>query len=185
MNHPKRCKKAKKPVHRPDDAPNSLPLSHPAKERFCQLRATGCVIAHAAAGCDISEASAYRWLKDTQVRARIAQLQFEDIKRRENIVDYPQRRITFSRNDVVMELWEIGHYGENERARVSALSTLADIFLWRAKNITDLIMLKGWTDEELQYLADTGYVPPRIADLTGARTAEDLVPAVEPPGKKR
>ncbi len=95
------------------------------------------------------------------------------------------RPITFGTNDIVMTLWEIGSKGESERARVSALMGLADIFLLRAKCIQDLRTGIGWTEEEALEYFKTGIVPERIAWMTGDRTGEDLVRSLNAEKEKK
>ena len=70
-----------------------------------------------------------------------------------------------------------GSEGESERARVSALVVLADIFSLRARCMQDLRMGVGWTEEEALEFFKTGIVPDRIAQITGVvpvKTSLDL-----------
>jgi hypothetical protein len=62
-------------------------------------------------------------------------------------------------------------------ARVQAARVLTDVFLLRAKGFNDLKRFRGWTDDELEDFNQTKAIPPWIAEITGVRTIDDLLPA--------
>ena len=159
-------------------------LSHPGREKYSQLRAEGFKGAKAAKLCRVSKNTAYRWDADGQVKARIAFLTGQSLREKRGASKSGVRPITFDRNDLIMELWEIGTKGDSDRARVSALLGLCDIFLLRAKCIDDLRKGVGWTEDETIEFQRTRIVPDRIFALTGARTADDLISPPSLRGKK-
>ena len=74
---------------------------------------------------------------DGATKARIAFLSEQSVQGRRDEKEWVIRPITFSTNDILNGLWDIASKGASERARVSALMGLADIFLLRAKCIRD------------------------------------------------
>jgi hypothetical protein len=147
--------------------PGSSALSHPGREKYAYLRSEGFNGAKAAKLCYVSKNTACRWAADGEVKARIAFLTEQSRQDGRDEIESAIRPITFRPNDIVMTLWEIGSKGESERARVSALVVLADIFLLRARCIQDLRTGIGWTEEEALEYFKTGIVPERIAQMTG------------------
>lgn len=127
-----------------ESMPGSAALSHPGREKYAHLRSRGLKGAKAAKLCHVSKNTASRWAADCEVKARIAFLTEQSPQDGRDEKERVIRPITFGSNDIVMSLWEIGSEGESERARVSALLGLADIFLLRAKCVQDLRMGVGW-----------------------------------------
>jgi hypothetical protein len=156
------------------EIPGSATLAHPGREKFAKLRADAKSIVNAGRECKIAERTAQRWAKNPAVKSRTSFLINERISDRREEKNGGGQEITFSRNDLIMELWKIGSHAENERARVTALMGLADIFLLRARCIQDLRRGVGWTTDEQEHLIETGLVPPRISALTGDVRAGDL-----------
>ena len=152
----------------------SFVLSHPGREKYAHLRSQGYKSASAAKLCHVSKNTACRWGADGEVKARIAFLTKQSVEVKRDVEETGIRPISFGTNDVLMDLWEIGHNGKSEHARVSALNTLTDILLMRARCMEDLRNGIGWLDDEKIELYKTGFVPARIAELTGARTVDDL-----------
>lgn len=95
------------------------------------------------------------------------------------------RPITFTPNDVLLRLWEIGQNERSVGAAATACIALCDIMLLRAKTTEDLRSGKGWTDEERAYLAATELVPGRIAEITGCHTLADLAQESSLRGQKK
>jgi hypothetical protein len=156
----------------------SLRLSRTDKERFASLLASGAKRCHAQRECKISRSTARRWEADSAVQSRIDFLRRQSNERAEK--HEQNRPLTFGRNDVLMELWDIAtsrddpHIGG--RARVGALTVLADHLMLRPKRIEDLLKGIGWNDDEFQYTAETGLLPERIRNATGRTSLEDLIP---------
>jgi hypothetical protein len=123
---------------RDSKVPGSSALSHPGREKYAHLRSEGFKGAKAAKLCHISKNTACRCAANDEVKARIAFLTGESLQEGREEKESVFRPITFRPNDIVMSLWEIGSEGESERARVSALVVLADIFSLRARCIQDL-----------------------------------------------
>ena len=153
----------------------SRPLMHTGQEKYAAARAAGLNIGKAAEECRVHRSTASRWEKDSNVRLRIAHLLAQNRHDQREANKSKIQEITFNRNDVIMKLWEIAQKGRSERAQVTALLGLADIFLLRPRNIEDLRRGIGWTEDELDYFDKTGLVPDRIKSLTGATTGEDLI----------
>jgi len=165
--------------------PGSSALSHPGREKYAHLRSEGFKGAKAAKLCHISKNTACRWAGDDEVRARVVFLAAQSLQDGREEKESVFRPITFRPNDIVMSLWEIGSEGESERARVSALVVLADIFSLRARCMQDLRMGVGWTEEEALEFFKTGIVPDRIAQITGDRTGKDLVRSLKAEKEKK
>lgn len=78
------------------------------------------------------------------------------------------RRITFSRNDIIMGLADLGGLGnpakiaESDSARVTALGKLAEIFQIIPKGSKDVDIFADWKDEELEEYRRTGVIPARF-----------------------
>lgn len=167
-------------------AAGSRRLSHTVKERFASLLASGAKRRQAQRECKISRSTARRWEADSAVQSRIDFLQ-RQTNERAGEQEQP-RQITFGRNDVLMELWDIGtskddpHIGG--RARVAALTVLADFHMLRPKRIEDLTKGIGWSDDEFQYTAETGLLPERIRNATGRTSLADLIPGTSVRPKK-
>jgi hypothetical protein len=165
--------------------PGSSALSHPGREKYAHLRSQGYKAARAAKLCHISKNTACRWAADGEVKVRIAFLTEQSLQNGRDEIEGVIRPITVRPNDIVMTLWEIGSKGESERARVSALVVLADIFLLRARCIQDLRTGIGWTEEESVEFFKTQIVPARIALITGDRTGKDLVRSLNAEKEKK
>jgi hypothetical protein len=103
--------------------PGIVALSHPGRERYAHFRVNGFKAAEAAKQCRISRNTAYRWEADSEVKSRIAFLDKQSVQVRRDVREPIIRPISFGTNDVLMDLWEIGHNGKSEHARVSALNT--------------------------------------------------------------
>jgi hypothetical protein len=138
-------------------------LSHPARERYAQLRADGKKQTVASKACGFSLTAVKRWEKRADVKARIAFLVGETSEKPKQL-----RLIDINRNDIIMGLADVAREGKSERARVAAWSTLADIFMLKPKSLKELQEFYGWSVEEIQYFSETGgKIPPRLKPLLG------------------
>ena len=166
---------------------NHAPAPH--LEQFAKAVAEGCSHAEASQIAGRSAGSASYLFRQSGVRERISELRAiraaatESAMREQGAMTI--RPITFGANDIIMELWNIGKDGQSERAKVSALVALAEIFLLKAKNIEDLKQGFGWTDDENLEFVQTGEVPARIAFLTDCKTPEDLLQPASVRGEKK
>jgi hypothetical protein len=77
------------------------------------------------------------------------------------------REITIDRNDIIMGLVDEARTAKSDRARVSAWTVLADIFMLRAKNLREVYDFYGWTSDELKLYAETGESPARFQHFAG------------------
>lgn len=161
------------PKQNPTSGPQSGSLPKHLED-FCQLISAGETQDNAAQKVGRNKCMGWRYMQKPEIKARVEQLKQEYA--RELVQQRAQRtvrEITFDRNDIIIELGNIGGIGdpdkaaESERAKVAALLGLADIFMLRAKNVREIKDFHGWTADELREYAINGTIPARIRLLVG------------------
>lgn len=155
------------------------PSLAPHLEAFAKAVAEGYSHVEAAVICGRKRGSASFLYAQPGVKQRIAELlQIARVASETTIASNTvreSREVTIGRNDVMMLLEDIARDRTAPTgARVRALLGLADIFMMRAKNIEDVALFRGWTQDELQEFARTGIPPASIRNLVDSSKSPRL-----------
>jgi hypothetical protein len=167
-------------VRNKEDKPNSdtekdpsilQPNLSPQLDKFAAAIANGATKADAAQECGRKKGSAHYLYMRPGVQERISELQslVREATNRGVVQEAVRahREITIDRNDIIMGLVDEARTAKSDRARVSAWTVLADIFMLRAKNLREVYDFYGWTSDELKLYAETGESPARFQHFAG------------------